>query len=77
MLPSIEVTTVFADFEDLWTPFLGRHRVLAPAYVATLDASAQELVAPGHGSEWRTPSRTAPSGCTRGPGPCAGARPEP
>ena len=34
---SIEVTTEFADFEDLWTPFLGGTGP-APAYVATLDA---------------------------------------
>ncbi len=31
----IEVPTVFADFEDLWSPFLGGQGV-APAYLATL-----------------------------------------
>ena len=42
----IEVTTEFADFEDLWSPFLGGTGA-APAYVATLDATAQERLREG------------------------------
>jgi SAM-dependent methyltransferase len=37
---SIEVTTEFADFEDLWDPFLGGTGS-APAYVGTLDAASR------------------------------------
>jgi SAM-dependent methyltransferase len=33
---SIEVATVFADFDDLWSPFLGGQGA-APSYLATLD----------------------------------------
>lgn len=33
----IDIPTVFADFEDYWTPFLGGQGV-APAYVATLSS---------------------------------------
>ena len=43
---SIEVTTTFADFEDLWTPFLGGTGS-GPAYVATLDAPAQDRLREG------------------------------
>jgi SAM-dependent methyltransferase len=43
---SIEVDTVFADFEDLWTPFLGGTGS-APAYVATLDAPARDRLRQG------------------------------
>jgi hypothetical protein len=43
---SIEVTTEFADFEDLWGPFLGGTGA-APAYVATLDASGQDRLREG------------------------------
>jgi hypothetical protein len=40
---SIEVPTVFADFDDYWTPFLGGTGP-APAYVATLaDADRDAL----------------------------------
>ncbi len=38
---SIEVTTEFEDFDDLWQPFLGGTGA-APAYVATLDDAARE-----------------------------------
>jgi trans-aconitate methyltransferase len=38
---SIEVSTEFEDFDDLWRPFLGGTGT-APAYVATLDTSARE-----------------------------------
>jgi trans-aconitate methyltransferase len=37
---SIEVPTVFADFDDYWTPFLGGTGH-APAYVATLGEAAR------------------------------------
>lgn len=43
---SIEVTTEFADFEDLWRPFLSGTGP-APAYVATLDTHAQERLREG------------------------------
>jgi hypothetical protein len=36
---AIDVPTVFADFDDYWTPFLGGQGV-APAYVATLSPEA-------------------------------------
>ena len=38
---SIEVPTVFADFDDYWTPFLGGTGH-APAYVATLGEDARQ-----------------------------------
>ena len=40
------MTTEFADFEDLWPPFLGGTGA-APAYVATLDAPAQDRLREG------------------------------
>ncbi len=36
----IDVWTVFADFDDFWSPFLGGQGA-APAYVATLDEAQQ------------------------------------
>src|SRR4051794_18630588 len=38
---AIEVPTVFADFDDYWTPFLGGTGH-APAYVATLEEDARQ-----------------------------------
>ena len=38
---SIEVTTEFEDFDDLWRPFLGGTGT-APTYVGTLDISSRE-----------------------------------
>jgi trans-aconitate methyltransferase len=43
---SIEVTTQFSDFEDLWSPFLGGTGA-APAYVATLDPAARQRLRDG------------------------------
>jgi SAM-dependent methyltransferase len=40
---AIDVPTVFASFDDYWKPFLGRQGV-APAYLHTLDESAQAAV---------------------------------
>jgi SAM-dependent methyltransferase len=40
---SIEVPTVFADFDDLWTPFLGGTGP-APAYVASLPGPARDAL---------------------------------
>ena len=40
---AIDIPTVFADFEDYWTPFLGGQGP-APAYVATLDDDAREAL---------------------------------
>jgi SAM-dependent methyltransferase len=40
---AIEVPTVFADFDDLWTPFL-RGTGPAPAYVASLDAVGRDAL---------------------------------
>lgn len=69
---SLEVTTEFSDFEDLWTPFLGGTGS-APSYVASLDALAQDrlhdelarLVHPGadgrirmHARAWAVQGRT-------------------
>ena len=39
----IEVATVFADFDDLWTPFLSGIGP-APGYVASLDAPARDAL---------------------------------
>lgn len=41
---SIEVPTIFADFEDYWTPFLGGTGT-APAYVASLPEPARQALA--------------------------------
>jgi SAM-dependent methyltransferase len=43
---SIEVTTEFADFEDLWRPFL-HGTGPAPAYLGTLEPPAQERLREG------------------------------
>lgn len=43
---SIEVTTDFSDFEDLWSPFVAGTGP-APAYVATLDEPARERLRDG------------------------------
>jgi SAM-dependent methyltransferase len=40
---SIEVATVFADFDDLWSPFLGGQGA-APSYLASLDGSRREAI---------------------------------
>ncbi|WP_370057322.1 class I SAM-dependent methyltransferase [Leifsonia sp. EB41] len=40
---AIEIPTVFADFEDYWTPFLGGQGP-APAYAMSLDAAAREAL---------------------------------
>jgi trans-aconitate methyltransferase len=39
----IEIPTVFADFDDLWTPFLGGTGS-APGYVASLSESARDAL---------------------------------
>jgi SAM-dependent methyltransferase len=39
----IDIPTVFRDFEDLWTPFLGGTGA-APTYVATLDEPARDAL---------------------------------
>ncbi len=39
----IEIPTVFADFDDLWTPFLGGTGT-APAYVAALSEPARDAI---------------------------------
>jgi SAM-dependent methyltransferase len=43
---SIEVTTDFSDFEDLWSPFVAGTGP-APAYVASLDAPARDRLRAG------------------------------
>jgi hypothetical protein len=43
---SIEVTTEFRNFEDLWSPFLGGTGA-APAYVVSLEAAARERLREG------------------------------
>ncbi len=40
---SLEIPTVFTDFDDLWTPFLGGQGS-APSYVATLDELTRDAV---------------------------------
>jgi SAM-dependent methyltransferase len=40
---AIDIPTVFADFEDYWTPFLGGQGP-APAYAMSLDAAAREAL---------------------------------
>jgi SAM-dependent methyltransferase len=40
---AIEVPTVFRDFEDYWTPFLGRQGA-APAYLASLSQADQDRI---------------------------------
>jgi len=40
---AIEIPTVFTDFDDLWTPFLGGQGS-APSYLATLDETAKAAV---------------------------------
>jgi hypothetical protein len=40
---SIDVATVFADFDDFWTPFLAKTGP-APAYLASLDADSRERI---------------------------------
>lgn len=40
---AIEVDTVFADFDDYWTPFLAKTGP-APAYLASLDEAAQQEI---------------------------------
>jgi len=40
---AIEVPTIFRDFEDYWTPFLGKQGP-APTYLAGLDAVARDRI---------------------------------
>lgn len=40
---SIEIPTVFADFDDLWSPFLGGQGA-APSYLATLDDERRDAI---------------------------------
>jgi trans-aconitate methyltransferase len=40
---SIEIPTVFADFDDYWQPFLGRQGA-APTWLAALDPQRQEAI---------------------------------
>ena len=40
---AIDVATVFRDFDDYWTPFLGKQGA-APTYLASLDAVARDRI---------------------------------
>ena len=40
---AIDIPTVFADFDDYWTPFLGRQGA-APTYLASLPPDEQEAI---------------------------------
>lgn len=40
---AIEIPTVFRDFDDYWTPFLGKQGA-APTYLATLDSERRERI---------------------------------
>ncbi len=40
---AVDIDTVFRDFDDYWTPFLGKQGA-APTYLATLDAGTQERI---------------------------------
>ena len=40
---SLDIPTAFTDFDDLWTPFLGKQGA-APSYLATLDDSTRDAV---------------------------------
>lgn len=40
---SIDIPTVFRDFDDYWLPFLGKQGA-APTYLSTLDAEAREQI---------------------------------
>jgi SAM-dependent methyltransferase len=40
---SIDIPTVFRDFDDYWMPFLGRQGA-APAYLASLDGEARDRI---------------------------------
>ena len=40
---AIDIPTVFQDFDDYWTPFLGKQGT-APTYLASLDAETRERI---------------------------------
>jgi hypothetical protein len=40
---SLEISTPFADFDDLWSPFLGGQGA-APSYLATLDDERRDAI---------------------------------
>ncbi len=40
---AIDISTVFQDFDDYWTPFLGKQGT-APAYLASLDGETRERI---------------------------------
>jgi hypothetical protein len=40
---SIDIPTVFRDFDDYWTPFLGKQGA-APTYLATVDDATREQI---------------------------------
>jgi hypothetical protein len=40
---AIDIPTVFRDFDDYWTPFLGKQGT-APTYLASLDAETRERI---------------------------------
>jgi SAM-dependent methyltransferase len=40
---AIDIPTVFADFDDYWTPFLGKTGA-APSYLASVDAAVRERI---------------------------------
>jgi SAM-dependent methyltransferase len=40
---AIDIVTVFRDFDDYWTPFLGKQGA-APTYLASLDTAAQDRI---------------------------------
>jgi hypothetical protein len=40
---AIAIPTVFQDFDDYWTPFLGKQGA-APTYLASVDAETQERI---------------------------------
>lgn len=67
---AIDGLTVFRDFDDCWTPFLGGQGP-APGYCMSLSEERRSANA----SAARSPSApTAASTSSPGPGPCAGSR---
>jgi SAM-dependent methyltransferase len=42
-VPAIDIPTVFQDFADYWTPFLGQQGA-APTYLMSVDAQTQEQI---------------------------------
>ena len=42
-MQAIDIPTVFQDFADYWTPFLGKQGA-APTYLLSVDAATQEQI---------------------------------